>query len=477
MFLNALNKTVDKVIDNRSFAMQGKSYTPPTSLDTLFGGCTLGSQYGYSWLSAMASINYYSNIAPIAKSVNTVAKEFASIQPVLRNKKTNEYIREFELKTPASRVLKLLENPSDDVTGSEFKRESCSFEYITGNNFWVITSLTKDSEPINLEIAKPQDINISYASDGKPAQYNWNFADKNLMFVRENGGYRYFAQRNGLTYEIWHSRNFNPKSSTGNQWGLSPLNPIYMEIEQYMASNVHNLSLLNKGARPSGILLLEGMDDAQYERAKEQMRNCYQGADNAGNVLMFEGTGQKDFKQISISPKDMDFAELKKMVGDSIYNVLDIPLPFVSSENMTLNNYGEAKYILYDLNVLPFSDKLYEELTNFLLLRYKDGEKYELTYIEQEIPALQVRYNQEVERLIKTGVLTYDEARELLGYNPLNEGGNIIYQPLNLVPVGSTVETKSVRNYTKKDRFINIMEEKGFSSDEIKPYLDKFYKE
>jgi len=156
--------------------------------------------------------------------------------------------------------------------------------------------------------------------------------------------------------ELWQIKTFNSRESRGDFFGLSPLNPIFHEIEEYEYSNVNNTSVLKKGMRPSGVLIIDkefNLTDAQYNRMRTQMAEKKSGAENAGDVLILEGG--KDFKQLSQTNKDMEFMELIKFVREQIYITKGIPLPMITSTSMTMNNFEESKYMMYDSDVLPFA--------------------------------------------------------------------------------------------------------------------------
>ena len=166
-----------------------------------------------------------------------------------------------------------------------------------------------------------------------------------------------------------------------------------------------------------------------------------------------------------------------------IYTTLNIPLPFIKDKAMTLNNYGESKFILFDFSVFPFADMIYSEIDRKLSKYYDTEEgRYILSYDKSKVDATTVRRNAEIERIGKSGAITLNEHRDLLGYDERPEG-DVIYQPLNLVPAGAstaiiedTGKTESKGIQRSKEIFIEKLKEtKQFSDEEVNKRAEDLY--
>ena len=101
-------------------------------------------------------------------------------------------------------------------------------------------------------------------------------------------------------------------------YGLSPLVAAAMEVDQHNAATRHNIGLLENGARPSGAVVFKPQDDggypiqltdAQRQQLLEDLNNRFSGSQNAGRPMLLEG--DFDWKEMGLSPKDMDFIQLK----------------------------------------------------------------------------------------------------------------------------------------------------------------------
>lgn len=387
---------------------------------------------GRQSVSFYECIRYYQQCAPLFTAIQLISDEVSGITPFLYDRNTNQYNK----KDP---LLKLLSFPNLDVTGSEFLEQVSCFFLITGNCFIVATG-SSNKPAKELFVIPPQYVSLLPGEDGytETITVNWDYTQPEVFERKEvDGRLRFY---NGDDKEIWHIKEFNPMMGSNNLYGMPKLMPIFYEIEQYMNSSVHNLSLLVRGARPSGALVSqEPLTDDQFMRLEEQMSRYYTGAHQTGKVMLLENG--IDFKEMSISNKDMDFMELKKNVTNTIYNALKIPLPTVSPDHMTMSNMDSGKLNLYDNAVLPLTNRIFAELSNFLLHRYTQDKNIIITYSDDEITALQPRRNDDLVKIKSVGVLTINEIRKQMGYEPL-QGGDSLFGTTNDIPIAQDVYTQ-----------------------------------
>ncbi len=390
---------------------------------------------GYHDLVAFYSILLYGGNSAASTGIDLLANEFASLKVKVFNKKTELFIK----KHP---VLDLLNQPNPIDPKHNFMVQLASFYLITGNTYLVGTGRVTNP-PLEIFIAYPQNVTIDHDSrDGFAGRYNIDTTTNSFRFKREEIGNRFRYFDNGIR-ELWQIKHFNPRSSA--LYGRSILSSIYPEIEQYNQSSVHNLSLLLRGGRPSGVLLFntggsefgsDGLTDDQFNRLKQQTQAQLRGSSNAGKLLISEGPGA-NYRDMMITNRDMDFRELREDSRQQIYMRLQIPLPLAMPGRQTFSNMEKATESLYDMAVLPLANLLFSELTSFLMPKYKDGEDLILTYDPSDIPALSQRRTRLTREKGLTGIYTINELRREEGMESLTEGGDLIYKPASEVPIAS----------------------------------------
>lgn len=425
---------------------------------------------GKNDISMYTYIYYYQQCAPLYTAIQLIADEVADLNPYLFDPVKNEFIKDNPL-------LKLLHNPNADVTGSEFFEQLTAYFLITGNVFIVaIGNVNRD--PLELWVVPPQFVTLSAGGDGytETIQVNPNTSFSYTFTRKEvDGRFRYYCDDDK---EIWHIKEFNPLQGNNNLYGMSKLMPIWYEIEQYIHASAHNLSLLARGARPSGALVSEReLSDDEFMRLSEQSDRFNAGAQNAGRLLLLEGG--VDFREMSITNKDMDFLELKKNVTYAIYTALKIPLPLISPEHMTLSNMESSKLSLYDNAILPMANRIYYELTNFLMPRYQKNQGLEIAYSPDEITALEPRRAEDISKLKEAGVLTVNELRAKMGYEPL-QGGDSLFGTMGETPIAQDNYTadEPVKPYPKsiKEEFIEVMRAQRYP-DNSRKYSEEYIEE
>jgi len=420
-------------------------------------------------------IKYYFQSSPVFTAIKLITDNLASIKPVIFDNKKNEYVYEHPL-------LTLLQKPNPFSDGDLFIKSLASYYLLTGNCY---VNIVGSSKPLELYSFNPQDINIvSNTKDGYPQSYQYCAPSGSATYNRDRNQNFVITSGSQAGNQIGHLKNFNPKYSKDNLYGVSELVACELEISQYLAASIHNNSLLKNQARPSGLLIRKGQNIVSQESIdsiKNLVKENLSGAANAGQTIFLNG--DFDWKQLSESIKDMDFATLKSQTEQSIYKALKVPLTFATESASTMNNKEIAKLDLYDNTVIPLAKILYSFLGNLLLPRYAGSEELILTYDESDIDALKSRQVDNTLKLSQSGVLTINEIRTKLGYESL-EGGDNIYQPASLASIASDLFTEDNRNKPndEKARFIEVMmrqkDLKGnrlYSDQEIKESIEEYY--
>lgn len=459
--LNKANSNRD--IDTRSYSYPDQSFT-----EFLYNG-------GHGDLSAFAAIELYKKTMPLFNAVDMRATAFSQIPIRLWDKKKLEFIDDHP-------VLELLEKPNADMSQMEFLEQISNYYDITGNSFTVATG-TINKPPLELINIPPQFINFGFGGQfgllNIPSQIDVNVIDGS------RGSSTFRAEENmalGLRFispsqdkEIWHSRTFNPTRSGSNFWGMSRARSVWLEIEQYLSGNKTNLSMLKRGTRLSMAWVnkrSEALTDTQWSRLKSEGEK-YAGDTNAGGTPILDGM---EVMSMQVTNRDMEFKDLQESMFSRISTNFAIPLPLLLSQSMTLDNLKTSMLQFYDRSVLPVTKRHYNELTRFLLPRYKDSEDLEFKFNESDVSALRARMIDTAKAQSEVGVSTDNELRSVIGYEALPEGGDVVWKPFNLVPQG--VDGFTNDNLTKpkvKANFIKMLEEKGIDQETIADSVSRYF--
>lgn len=446
-----------KIFSNFSIKGIFGSRRSPASIDDYLRSSIFCNEYYQT--SLIEQSNLYKSVAPLSTSIDKIADEFKSIQPHLENDNTGE----LSLKSP---IIELLKSPNADTTQKEFFRQIASLFEIHGNVYIIASSVNETSEPKEITAINPIDITINEnETDGYPSHYDYNSCNGNIVFYRREFADKFrYLTKDGMQ-ELWHIKNFGVDDLKIE--GFSKINSIYYKCRQWLLGGLHNMSMLERGARISLLVSTDGrVDDKQREKLKADLNNKYSGAENSGRIMLLQG-GQMSVKEMSQSNKDMDFINLETQAEKSIYSKYNIPLPLVMTDSQTFDNYRQANNIFYNSVILPLADKIYEELSIFLFPRYKiDINKFSLGYNKSEIAGLEAQTLANLKLLKEVDILNRDELRALVGYSKTTDG-DVFYMPANLIPAGSSIPDaeKKIREYLQKQK--DVSGNKLFSDDDI----------
>lgn len=229
--------------------------------------------------------------------------------------------------------------------------------------------------------------------------------------------------------QMMFAKTYNP----ANYWrGQSPLMAAALAGDTHNAGMRWNYSLLKNSARPSGLIRFkQGYPGGEtIARMREYFKARMQGSDNAGEIPML--SEDAEWVSLSQSARDMDFLNTMKETTKYVAAALGVPLPLIDNDASTFNNLEQAKERLYTDTVVPIVNELLASLNNWLMPKFGDG--LELRIDMDAIPALEGLRERMFNRAVtayEKGLLTLEESRELMGYEPEAKG---TFRPIAVSP-------------------------------------------
>ena len=409
----------------------------------------------------LAKEGYLKN-AIVYRCVNEIAKGASAVPFMI--KAGDQILEEHPL-------IDLLNRPNPLQSYSEFFNSLFGYLLLSGNAY-VLRVGSEMGAPKELHQLRPDRIMIEGNGNAIPTKYKYviNGRLQNTYEVDQENGYS----------ELKHVKLWNPLD---DYYGLSPMSAAAVEVDQFNMSSKHNVNLLQNGARPSGAVIFKPQDDAGFavnlsESQRQQLltdlNNRFTGTNNAGRPLLLEG--DFDWKEMGLSPKDMDFLNLKHMSATDIALCFGIPSQLVGvPDAQTYANVAEARLALYEETIIPHLRKISSDLNEWLVPMFDD--RLRLEFDIDSIPALAERRKKIYENVtsaVREGIMTRNEAREIIGFEPI-DGGDDIYISATLFPLGdgevekpkNPVNEEDVQNYDPR----NNEEEDDDEDDEDKDYV------
>ena len=329
-------------------------------------------------------------------------------------------------------LLDLLYKPSPTMSQVEYFQSVYSYLLIAGNNYMLSVG-GDNTPPTELYNLRPDRIKIRTGTRAMPVAYDYMLKGQ----VVES----YDVDQATGSSKVKHIKLFNPLD---DYYGMSPIQASSVDIDQHNLANKHNVNLLQNGARPSGAVIFNPKDetgghvqltDVQRNQLMNDVNQRFSGTGNAGKPMLLEG--DFDWKEMGLSPKDMDFIQLKNMSAKDIALVYGVPSQLIGiPDSQTYSNFAEAKLALYNETIIPLLDRIQGDMNEWLVPMFNE-QGLELRYDIDSIPAMaeqRKRVFESVSAGVKDGILTRNEAREQLGYEPI-EGADSLLVQANLMPL------------------------------------------
>lgn len=349
----------------------------------------------------------------VYRSIMSVAQAGSSIPWILYQRQRSGKLKELT----DHPFLDLWKRPNPTMSKQQFLENVIAFQLLAGNSY-VLEAGPKNGPPMELWVLRPDRVRVIAGRDGV-AGYEYKVDD---------------SLKERLPADV--VTHFKMFSALDDWYGLSPIQVAARGIDADNFANAWNASMFQNGARPSGAMVTENtLGEDQYKRLKQEIREQYSGMKNSGRPMLLEGG--LDWKEMSLSPKDMDFIESKKLSRMEICAAFGVPPELVGDhEHATYSNYQEARKAFYQDTVIPILVRIRDKINSHILPKF--GDNLYLDIDRDEIDALQEDRDKVWDRAIRAvqyGILEVNEAREAMGYEAI-EGGNVRYVPASVLPEG-----------------------------------------
>lgn len=332
------------------------------------------------------------------RCVRMIAEAAASVPWVLY-----DGAREIE----AHPLLALLSRPNAAASGRGLMEMLYGQLLVAGNAY--AEAAMAAGELRELHALRPDRMKLVPGRDGWPEAYEYSAGGATLRFDQTQTPVR----------PVLHLKLLDPLE---DHYGLSPFAAAASAVDIHNQAGAWNKALLDNSARPSGALLYSAdgganLTDEQFTRLKQELENAWSGAAGAGRPMVLEGG--LDWKEMALSPKDMDYIEARSMAAREIALAFGVPpmLLGIPGDN-TFANYTEANRSFWRQTVLPLAERTAEAFTNWLAPAWS-GE-LRLGVDADAVQALAGERETLWAKLEAASFLTVDEKRAAVGYGPLN---------------------------------------------------------
>jgi HK97 family phage portal protein len=365
----------------------------------------------------------YQKSVIVYRCIEMISNNAAAVPWVLKSKRDRKEIEKHPL-------LDLLQRPNPLQGGAEFFKSVYAFYLISGNSY--VENITARKLPKELWALRPDRVRVVPDAKGMPKSYTYKVGGRSVTFQVD--------PVTGLSNEILHVKSFHPLD---DWYGMSAIEAASFSIDQHNEAGKWNARLLGNSARASGALIYKPDGDmpstlTEQQRAalRSEIEQFSSGGNNAGRPMVLEGG--LDWREMSLSPKDMDWLAGKDVSAREVALTFGVPPQLVGIDgSLTFANFEQARMALYDDAVLPLVDKIKDELNRWLCPMF--GDDVTLEYDADDIQALEPRRKEKWESVKTADFLTINEKRAALGYDPI-DSGDLLLVNAGAVPLETVFE-------------------------------------
>jgi len=267
----------------------------------------------------------------------------------------------YELYTGDQRLNELLKYPNEEDCWSDLVEQWCGFKLITGNSFIygkLIEAGNNQGKPFELFAL--------------PSQFMAIIANINVFPPTRAGYQLYYGQMWSFdTKEILHDKYFNPQwGVTGGQlYGQSPLRAAAKNLTRSNEAKTAAVASFQNGG-PAGVLFMndERFDPTSGQAQAQALKTAVSQKGGAANFNSIAVSGYKvDWKQIGLSPVELNIIESEKWDLKALCNIYGVPSQLLNdSDSKTYNNQREGEKALTLRCAIPLLNSLTENLNRKL---------------------------------------------------------------------------------------------------------------
>lgn len=310
----------------------------------------------------------------------------------------------------------ILHRKPNDITTSFALRETLIIHAaLTGNGYAFISrnSVGKVLELINIP---PGAVTLEESKTmGEPPRYKLTGKDGSAATL--------------TTREILHLR--------GPSWdgivGMDVIRQAREAIGLAMATEAAHARLHSNGARPGGLLSVEGtLNDEQFKRLRKWIADNYQGSDNAYETMILDRSSK--WLPMAMSGVDAQHLETRRFQIEEVCRIMRVLPVMVGIQDKSSTYAGaEQNFLAHVVHTLgPWFERL-EQTMDVQLLTDAERQAGYYTKLEEK-GLLRGALKDTAEYLYKLcglGIMSRNEAREMLDLNP-KEGLDEPLTPINL---------------------------------------------
>ncbi len=297
---------------------------------------------------------------------------------------------------------------------------------------------------------------------GNKIQEIWLLRPDLVRPVSENGEYISYYEYTGRgkteRFNVDDIISFVNPNPIDMRLGSSKIAPVIDLVRSQIFSSQWNMNFFYREARPDAILNIKQrapLGKEQKQEARNEWNQNFQGPNKTHKLAIMQG--DVEYKVIGENQKDMDFVNLSTNVRDNISMALGVPKTLLMPEEGNKTTVEGSIYIFMSQTIKPNMQNIVDTLNEFFVNEY---DKTLFLDFEDPVPEDNKSESEVLSAYVNNGIITRNEAREVLGYTEI-EGGDEIFVPVTAVPISGGGKTEEKRLIMTEDRKKSARENKN----------------
>jgi HK97 family phage portal protein len=322
--------------------------------------------------------------------------------------------------------LQLVRRPNRDTSQFQLIEFTQTYIELAGEAFWYLVKGKRSREPQEIYLLRPDMVDVVVDRVEK----NPRGLVSGYVLRKDDGTKIPFDED-----EVIHFKTPNPINPYRGL-GVIEASATYIQTEEFASEWTKN-SIFNSG-RPSGIVNIKGlMDPEQFELVKRRFKQEYSGTSNAGKTMFLTAKDGIEYQKLGMDLGEVAIKDLKDLTRDDIFQMFRVSKTMMGiTDDVNRANAREQRAVWIENVIKPKMNRIVDTLDSQLIDTW--GPNLTLTFKDPTpvwIADKVTEWTAASNKWMTTNEIRA-ERNELLGSNLKDlEGGDELYQPLNLVPL------------------------------------------
>jgi SPP1 gp7 family putative phage head morphogenesis protein len=208
----------------------------------------------------------------------------------------------------------------------------------------------------------------------------------------------------------------------------------FLAFNTYIKSSEYNNRFFGNNARADFLLTFpNGLGEDEVKQIRAQWESRHRGAGHEHRFAIVSGDAK--VQTVGLNQKDMEFIEQMKFTRDEILAIFKVPKALLDPQELNYASAQVAKEVFLNEVIVPLMKDTVQTLNEFLVPLYGDDSLF-LDFVHPGEENPETKYQRYI-TLSQVGAISPNEIRAMENLPPF-EGGDSVYLPMMMVPVGET---------------------------------------